>query len=42
MPQQSKSGDEPTGLGWPTNVSRETLTTEDDQIGTKVGLGWPT
>ena len=42
VPQQSKTADESSGLGWPINVSRETLTTEADQIGTKVGLGWPT
>gem|GEM_PF-536486 len=31
-----------SGLGWPTDVSRETFTAEIDQLGEQTGLGWPT
>ncbi len=42
VPQQSNPNEKPSGLGWPTNVSRETLTIKTDEIGKMTGLGWPT
>jgi hypothetical protein len=42
VPQQSHPGEKPSGLGWPVNVSRETLTDETDEKVKITGLGWPT
>ncbi len=42
VPQQPDPHEKPAGLGWPVDVSRETLEVNIEEMGKKAGLGWPT